>query len=450
MQRQSITIYPCAKINLGLNITERRSDGYHNLETVFYPVPIFDTLTITECQGNSGCKLATSGIAIEGNTEDNIVVKAYNAISKLYKLPGIEVSLEKAIPTQAGMGGGSADCAFAITGINRLFGLNLSNDEMRKIAAGLGADCAFFVSPTPSYASGIGEVLSPIQLDLSRYWIVVVKNDTAVSTKEAFSGIIPKAQKNNCRDIVLSKPIEEWKDLLTNDFETTIFKIHPILGEIKNWFYNIGAVYSAMSGSGSSIFGIFKEPPSDEEIKNMECRFKANVFTKKLQGFCDKENEMLPVVDEGGNTVGMTTRAMAHNGSKILHPVVHLHVFNESGDIFLQKRPAWKDIQPNKWDTAVGGHMDCNETVAAALKREAKEELGITVADGKMIGSYIFESSVEKEFVNVFSIVYNNEIHPSEKELDGGRFWTREEIISAFGKGILTPNFESEYQKFFM
>ena len=159
----------------------------------------------------------------------------------------------------------------------------------------------------------------------------------------------------------------------------------------------------------------------------------------------DNKNELCPVVDMDGNTIGSILRSEAHNGSKILHPVVHLHVFNSKGELFLQHRPAWKDIQPDKWDTACGGHIDYGESVDKALQREVKEELGMTDYEPKFIKRYVFESQREKEMVNVFYTVYDGKVSPSEGELDGGRFWTMNEINDNLGNGTFTPNFENEY-----
>ena len=163
----------------------------------------------------------------------------------------------------------------------------------------------------------------------------------------------------------------------------------------------------------------------------------------------DNPNEQLPVVDENGNIIGAVTRCHAHDGSKMLHPVVQLHVFNSKGDIYLQHRPAWKDIQPDKWDTAVGGHVDLGENVSQALKREVAEELGITDFVPECLGHYVFESKREKELVYVHRCTYDGAIRPSKDELNGGRFWSREEVAQNIGKGVLTPNFEQEYQRFF-
>lgn len=160
--------------------------------------------------------------------------------------------------------------------------------------------------------------------------------------------------------------------------------------------------------------------------------------------------EWFPLVNEEGETIGKATRKECHNGSKLLHPVVHLHIFNEAGDLYLQKRPMTKDIQPGKWDTAVGGHVDYGETTEEALRREVREELGITDFTPQFIARYVFESSIEKELVNTFRTTYTGEITPDPTELDGGRFWSQTEIQENLGKGLFTPNFEQEYKRLFM
>ena len=163
----------------------------------------------------------------------------------------------------------------------------------------------------------------------------------------------------------------------------------------------------------------------------------------------DNQQELFPVVDEQGNILGSITRGQAHDGTKILHPVVHLHVFNSRGELYLQKRPEWKDIQPGKWDTAVGGHVDFGENVQQALLREVREELGITDFEPVCLGTYVFESKRERELVYVHKTIYDGPVNPSANELDGGRFWTPDEIVNAMGNSIFTPNFEDEYQRFF-
>lgn len=163
----------------------------------------------------------------------------------------------------------------------------------------------------------------------------------------------------------------------------------------------------------------------------------------------DNKNEMFPAVDENGNIIGAISRGEAHNGTKTLHPVVHLHVFNSKGELYLQHRPMWKDIQPGKWDTATGGHIDLGENVEQALTREVREELGITNFTSELLGHYVFESKVEKELVYAYKTIYDGPVTPNAEELDGGRFWNHKEIITNIGKGVFTPNFESEYKRFF-
>lgn len=251
--------YPCAKINLGLNVVSKRPDGYHNLETVFYPVPLCDTLEIN--MSDEKTSLTLSGTPLEGDPEQNLVIKAYRAVCEQHPLPEVKISLDKHIPSQAGMGGGSSDCAFTIKALNEMFNIGMSDDEMRGIASKLGADCPFFINPTPSFAQGIGENLKPIDFSLEGYWISIIKPTFAVSTREAFSRIVPKHPAERCDNIVLGN-IKDWKGHLINDFEDSVFNIHPELADIKRRFYDMGAVYSCMSGSGSAMVALFEnEPP---------------------------------------------------------------------------------------------------------------------------------------------------------------------------------------------
>lgn len=256
--------YPIAKINLGLNVVARRADGYHDLETVFYPVPIKDALEIHPMDegfpSEHACDLKVTNICIDGDEQRNLVVRAYNLIAAKYGIPRIHAHLYKAIPTQAGMGGGSSDCASMIMLLNEAFGLGMTVSEMTGYAAELGADCPFFILSRPAYAEGIGERLEPIGLDLGGWHIGIVRPDIPVSTREAFSLISPRPTERKCRDIV-SQPVETWRGLLTNDFEKSVFAIHPEIGRIKEQLYGLGAVYAAMSGSGSSVFGLFRSEP---------------------------------------------------------------------------------------------------------------------------------------------------------------------------------------------
>jgi 4-diphosphocytidyl-2-C-methyl-D-erythritol kinase len=293
--------FPCAKINLGLNIVSKRKDGYHNLETVFYPIPLTDALEIKlmgdEFPSDVPCDLKITGNAVDCDEQNNLVVKAYNLLAADFRIPRIHAHLVKRIPSQAGLGGGSADAAFMIRLLDERFRLNIGNPEMERYAAKLGADCAYFISADPEdgdtacYAEGIGEELMPVSGpgdNLRGYHLVVVKrDDIAVSTKEAYAAITPQAPAKCCRDIV-RQPIETWKEELVTDFE----------------------------------------PES--------------------------------------------------------------------------------------------------------------------------LGHYVFESQREKELVYVHRCVYDGEVKPSQEELAGGRFWNKDEISENIGKGVFTPNFENEYQKYFM
>ena len=268
------TVYPCAKINLGLNIVNRRPDGYHGLETVFYPIPLCDKIVIEQRghdSGNRPCTINVDGMPIEGNTSDNLVVKAYMFLKqRCPDLPNVNIRLTKNIPSQAGMGGGSSDCAYTITALNSMFKLGLQESEMQRLAAQLGADCAFFVNPVPAFATGIGDKLSPIELDLGKYVFAIVKPRVRISTKEAFANIVPAIPPRCCKDIV-KQPIETWKDALVNDFEQSITAQHPEIAAIKLKLYKLGAVYAAMSGSGSALFGIFKQKPVGFHSEFKDC-----------------------------------------------------------------------------------------------------------------------------------------------------------------------------------
>ena len=270
-------VFPCAKINLGLNIVSKREDGYHNLETVFYPIPLYDALEIKymdeKFPSQVACDLKVTGNAVECDEQNNLVVKAYNLLAEDYKLPRVHAHLYKHIPSQAGLGGGSSDAAFMIRLLDERFRLNIGNPEMEKYAARLGADCAFFIEAEPAYAEGIGDELMPVdgpKGNLNGYYLAIVKPDIAVSTKEAYAAITPTATSKSCREIV-RQPIVTWKEELVNDFEAPIFKLHPELAEIKEKLYQQGAKYAAMSGSGSALFGIFETEPNGLKEMFQDC-----------------------------------------------------------------------------------------------------------------------------------------------------------------------------------
>ena len=232
---------------------------------MFYPVAIKDALEVQEMDegfpSDVDCDLKVTNIVIEGDEQRNLVVRAYKLLKEdCPTLPRIHTHLWKGIPTQAGMGGGSSDCAYMITLLNKMFKLGLSDEQMIGYAARLGADCAFFIKSEPCYAEGIGEKMQPIALSLKGWYIGVVRPDIPVPTKEAFSRIHPHYPTVNCKEAVM-QPVETWKDTLVNDFEESVFALHPEIGAIKDELYKMGATYAAMSGSGSALFGLFKEKP---------------------------------------------------------------------------------------------------------------------------------------------------------------------------------------------
>lgn len=264
--------YPNAKINLGLNIVEKRPDGYHNLETIFYPINLQDALEVTELENEEGeYKLKVSGVPIEGDAENNLVVKAYRLLKKDFPdMSPINIHMFKHIPTGAGLGGGSADAAFMIKLLNEKFNLKLSIEKMEEYAAILGADCAFFIQNKPVFASGIGNIFENITLSLKGYYIVLVKPDIFVSTKDAFSHITPMHPNQSLKEII-RMPVETWRATMKNDFEESVFQKYPEIAAIKDKLYDMGAIYASMSGSGSSVFGIFREQVEHiEEVFN-EC-----------------------------------------------------------------------------------------------------------------------------------------------------------------------------------
>lgn len=276
--------FPCAKINLGLNITSKREDGYHNLETIFYPVPLTDALEVKlmhdDFPSDEPCDLKITGNAVDCDEKNNLVVKAYTLLAQDFKLPRVHTHLVKRIPMQAGLGGGSADGAFMIRLLDERFRLNMGIAEMERYASRLGSDCAFFITAEPSFGTGRGEVLEPVNIaeqNLQGYYIAIVKPAIAVSTREAFKQIICRPPEHCCRDIV-RQPIETWKTVLTNDFEEPAFKQHPELADIKQRLYDLGAVYAQMSGSGSAFFGLFLTDPQQLKKAFPACY----TFTTKL------------------------------------------------------------------------------------------------------------------------------------------------------------------------
>jgi 4-diphosphocytidyl-2-C-methyl-D-erythritol kinase len=256
-------VFPNAKINIGINITGRRPDGYHNIETVFYPLPIYDAL---EALPGDELTFHSSGLEIPGRIEDNLCIKGYHLISKDCDLPPVNIHLLKHIPIGAGLGGGSANAAFFIKLINNLFDLKLTTEQMLDYARQLGADCAFFIENKPVFAFEKGDRFEDIRLDLSGYHIALIMPPAHVSTAEAYRGVRPASVTQSLKDLI-QLPVAEWKHHIKNDFEESVFKNHPIIRGVKAALYEAGAIYASMSGSGASVFGIFSKKPDLSELE---------------------------------------------------------------------------------------------------------------------------------------------------------------------------------------
>ncbi|HEY0433767.1 MAG TPA: 4-(cytidine 5'-diphospho)-2-C-methyl-D-erythritol kinase [Chitinophagaceae bacterium] len=258
-------VFPNCKINLGLQVLRRRQDGFHDLETVFYPVPLFDVLEIIAPQnsGSPGISFSVSGIALDPG--ENLCVKACRLFAD--ECPGkvpssVQMHLHKSIPAGAGLGGGSADAAFTLRLLNTMFEAGLSNDQLMSMAASLGSDCAFFILDKAAIATGRGELLQPHDVDLSAYRIVIVNPGIHISTAAAFSWVNAQPERRSLSSII-KMPVTEWKHHLVNDFEQPVIGHYPLLQQIKDRLYDSGALYASLSGSGSSMFGIFAEPIQD-------------------------------------------------------------------------------------------------------------------------------------------------------------------------------------------
>lgn len=251
---------PNAKINIGLKIVGKRSDGYHLLETCFYPIPLYDTLEIDIAHDEQADRLCVEGDVEIGRTEDNLVLRAVRLLRASYYFPPLSIRLHKVIPSGAGLGGGSADATFTLRGINDMFALGLTAEELRAMAVRLGADCPVFVDNVPAVGRGIGEMLSPFPcLELTGWHIVVVKPQLHISTAEAFRGVKDIAPSLVPIEERLSQPMAQWSALVSNDFEASLFPQHPQLAELKTRLYDLGAIYASMTGSGAALYGLFRE-----------------------------------------------------------------------------------------------------------------------------------------------------------------------------------------------
>ncbi|MDL2221930.1 4-(cytidine 5'-diphospho)-2-C-methyl-D-erythritol kinase [Parabacteroides sp. OttesenSCG-928-N08] len=255
--------FPNAKINLGLYVVEKRPDGYHNLETIFYPIPVKDALEVVTAERDS---FTQTGIPIEGDPSTNLVMKALSLLRRHgFPIPPVEIHLHKNIPFGAGLGGGSADAACMLTLLNDLFALRIPLVRLEELAGELGADCPFFIQNRPLFATGIGNIFTPIELSLSGYRLCLVKPPVAVPTATAYSMVTPARPAVSLPEIV-KRPVAEWRELMANDFEPSVFASYPVVGEIKAELYRQGALYAAMSGSGSAVYGLFPSPTSLEAL----------------------------------------------------------------------------------------------------------------------------------------------------------------------------------------
>jgi 4-diphosphocytidyl-2-C-methyl-D-erythritol kinase len=249
-----MVLFPNAKINLGLNITEKRPDGYHNIETCFFPIAICDILEFIETKGET--TFESSGISIPGNARENLCMQAWKLIKDEYDIPPVKIFLHKQIPIGAGLGGGSSDAAYMLRGLNDYFKLNIEPEKLEVLASKLGSDCSFFIRNVPCFATGRGEILTPIELNIKGYKILLVNPGIHVGTSEAYAQVHPKQPEFSLSQS-LKLPLDKWVEFISNDFEAGVFKKHPKIAQIKESIINAGAVYASMSGSGSSVYGIF-------------------------------------------------------------------------------------------------------------------------------------------------------------------------------------------------
>jgi len=261
--------FPVCKINIGLDILSKRSDGYHSIETVFQPVPWSDILEVIPNEtSKQSVEFKSSGLRLFGPKEKNLCTRAYDLLSTKYHLPSVKIYLHKILPIGAGLGGGSSDATSTLLLLNKIFKLNITDTELEAFAVSLGSDCPFFLKSKAMLATGKGEVLQPISLKLKNHFIVIVKPRAHISTAEAFANVKPSKQKTPLSELV-QRPIHEWKDCIKNDFEPSIFEKYPGIRNIKNKMYKFGAVYASMSGSGSSVYGIFSQE------KNLSAYFRS-------------------------------------------------------------------------------------------------------------------------------------------------------------------------------
>ncbi len=262
-------VFPNSKINLGLYVTEKRTDGFHNLETIFFPIPLNDIVEVIALKDHLPGKVlfTNTGITVDCSADKNLCIKAYQLLDRDFSLPSVEIILHKAVPMGAGLGGGSADAAYTLVLLNMMFSLGLSQEQLASYASQLGSDCAFFIYNTPMLGTGRGEILEPVRVNLKGCSIVLVKPEIHVGTAEAYRGVKLAKPEQPLTEII-SRPVSEWKTLMKNNFEENIFPNHPEIASLKEKLYSSGALYACMSGSGSTVFGIFEQPAMLKEQFN--------------------------------------------------------------------------------------------------------------------------------------------------------------------------------------
>ncbi|GEM_PF-38720 len=259
IQHWIMIVFPHAKINLGLKVVGRRSDGYHDISSILFPIGLADALEIVPAT-DSGTIFTASGLPVAGDIEDNLCMRAYRLMQKKYNLPPVRIHLHKVIPSGAGLGGGSSDAAFTLKLLNRLFETGAGESELQGMASQLGSDCPFFICKEPALATGRGEVLAPVTLNLKNYFLLLVKPGVEVSTADAY-GMVTPSGSGLPDPFALPNDIREWQNLLINDFELPVIQAHPVIGEVKRKLTEMGAAFASMSGSGSSVFGLFEHAP---------------------------------------------------------------------------------------------------------------------------------------------------------------------------------------------
>lgn len=259
--------FPNAKINIGLNIVSKRADGYHNIESCFYPIGWTDVLEIVPAETFS---FISTGLPIPGNEENNLCCKAYKLLHEKFDIPTVQIHLHKVIPMGAGLGGGSADGSFALTMLNELFGLGIGEDELRSYAAELGSDCPFFINNSPVFVEGTGEKLTPIPFDLTGYKIMLIHPHVHISTQDAYASVTPKPSAIAIMDLMKETKMSDWKGMVINDFEKSFESKFEAIQDLKDFFYTQGAIYSSMTGSGSTVYGLFENGKNLDEIASTQ------------------------------------------------------------------------------------------------------------------------------------------------------------------------------------